>query len=97
MYLLIFLFIPLAINFLVDWSGLVDNLKFWLFYRMYTKDTQYRYFRIKPFDCPPCASFWTSIIYLLINKNNLNYFEVIIYSLTSAAIALIINKVVNRL
>lgn len=95
-YLLILLFVPLGINFLVEWSGLIDSLKYWLFYRQYTKQTQYRFFRIKPLDCPPCASYWTSFIYLAITSH-LNLFEMIIYSLASAAIALIINKVVNRL
>lgn len=91
-YLLI---LPLAANFISEWSGVIDKLKYWMFYRMYTKQTQYDPPRWKPFDCPMCFSFWISIGLLIYNSD----YSIIncILPFASAAMGMIINKIGNRL
>lgn len=52
--------------FIVDISGAIDSLKSglkWLFTRGKMTGSDYR---LKPFDCSLCSTFWCSLIYLLI-------------------------------
>jgi hypothetical protein len=35
------LVIPLAANFIADWSGMVQRFQFWLFYKIHTKHSEY--------------------------------------------------------
>lgn len=52
--------------FIVDISGAIDSLKSglkWIFTKGKMKGSDYR---LKPFDCSLCTTFWVSILYLLI-------------------------------
>lgn len=51
------------ITYIIDFAQIVEHIKRWMFYRVYTKDTPYRYYTLKPFDCSGCLSFWVSLIY----------------------------------
>jgi hypothetical protein len=52
--------IPLAANFFAEWSGVIDSLKVFLFYKVYSRKTDFRPYRIKPLDCALCLSFHLS-------------------------------------
>lgn len=50
----------------VDISGVIDSVKSglkWLLTKGKMKDSNYR---LKPFDCSLCMTFWTGVIYLII-------------------------------
>lgn len=64
--------VPLACTFVAEKSGIMDKLKYWLFYRVFTKGTQYKQFRIKPFDCAMCLSFWVCLLVECIDKIEFN-------------------------
>lgn len=63
MFLDIF-FIVFIVVYIVDISGIVDTIK-QVIWRWLFKDREYREFRLKPFDCSLCLSFWSGLIYLL--------------------------------
>lgn len=96
-WLLIFLFIPVAANYFTEWSGVMDKFKFWLFYRVYNKKTEYNFYRLKPFDCCHCISFWTTVALLTFIGLPVSWPLLIALPFCSAASAFIINKIVNRL
>ena len=60
------IFINIAIVFLIDQSGFINEFKSWL-KKVLTKgkmsDPGYS---LKPFDCSLCMTFWVSLIYLLV-------------------------------
>ena len=62
------IFINIAIVFLIDQSGFINEFKSWL-KKVLTKgkmsDPGYS---LKPFDCSLCMTFWVSLIYLLVFK-----------------------------
>lgn len=59
------LFIQMIIVFIVDISGFVDSVKVGIS-RLITKGKISKSdFRIKPFDCSLCTTFWVGLIYLL--------------------------------
>ena len=88
LYVSYLLIIPLAANFIADRSGVMEKLKFWLFYRMYSRKTKYQHYRLKPFDCTMCLSFWISAFYLLTTYNS-NY---ILLPFAAATIGALIEK-----
>jgi|HubBroStandDraft_3_1064219.scaffolds.fasta_scaffold136515_3 hypothetical protein len=65
LYISYLLLIPLAANFIADRSGVMVKLKWWLFYKMYSRKTRYKDYRLKPFDCTMCLSFWIAFIQLI--------------------------------
>lgn|GEM_PF-6066659 len=88
------LVIPLAANFIAEWSGVIDQLQYWLFYRIYTLKTPYNPGRWKPLDCPMCLSFWLGVGFVLIPHFSV---DAILLPFASAAVAVLINKLNNRL
>lgn len=54
--------IVLAADMIANRSNIMEHIKYWLFYRIYTKSTRYKPYRIKPFDCTMCLSFWLCLI-----------------------------------
>lgn len=59
--------ITFIIVFIIDLSGFIDSIKTFiqfLVYKIY--GLRINEFRIKPFDCSLCMSFWTNIIYIYI-------------------------------
>ena len=55
------LIIPLGCTWASEMSGVIANLKYYLFYKVYSKRTAYRHYRIKPLDCAMCLSWWTCL------------------------------------
>jgi hypothetical protein len=51
----------LAANFIAERSGVMESFKFWLFFRVHKRTVRYRPFRLKPFDCTICLSFWLTL------------------------------------
>lgn len=94
-YLILFLLIPLAANFITEWSGIIDTIKHWLFYCKYTKQTKYRFFRLKPFDCNLCLGAHITWIYLVV-IGGFTIFEIILLALAVGSISMMIGKFVAR-
>lgn len=68
------LFIALISTFIIDISGVVDSFKSGLSYIMTKGKIKSSDYRLKPFDCSLCITFWTSILYLyLIDELSLLY------------------------
>ena len=88
--------IPLVANYVCDWSGLIDKIKYKLFYLRYTRITEYQHYSLRPLDCCKCFSVHLSWIYFLITDGRLSL-QTILLSLTSGAIAFIINRIINRI
>lgn len=57
--------ITLIIIFIVDISGVIDNIKHLIWKCLHPK-IAYKEFSIKPFDCSLCLTFWIGIVYSLI-------------------------------
>jgi hypothetical protein len=65
--------VPLAADFIADRSGIMEQIKFMLFYRVYSKRTKYKPYRIKPFDCTMCMSFWLCLFLVIFSGDTNNY------------------------
>ena len=89
-YLMALVVIPLAGNYITEWSSLIDKLKYWLYYKKYTRKTEYQDFRIKPVDCPHCFSFWSTLVYL--NFSDAPLYQIIPLAFAAGACAVLINK-----
>lgn len=94
--LTVLILIPLAANYLADFSGLMDQLKIFLFYRIYSRKTVYKYYRIKPFDCCGCSAFHLSWIYIL-SYDHFGIIQTLILSFAAGAVSTIINKVYHSI
>lgn len=57
--------ITVIVCFIVDVSGVIDNIKVAVFRFMYGSKAPYRDFSFKPFDCSLCMTFWSCNLYLL--------------------------------
>lgn len=79
---------PLAANFIAERSGVMEWIKFKLYYRIYSRKTKYKLYRIKPFDCAMCLSFWLCLIQVLPSQNWLEYF----FPFAAAAVGSIVSK-----
>lgn len=60
------LFIQLILVFIIDISGFVDTMKSKLASLLTNGMIRTNEYRIRPFDCSLCATFWTGMIYLII-------------------------------
>lgn len=85
--LLLLLLIPLASKFIVS---LVENMKVWGYYLVYTKKTPYKEFRLKPLDCPSCLSFHLMWIFLL--TSGLSIPLILLHSFAAATLGYLISK-----
>ena len=59
------LFIQLIVVFILDISGVMDSFKGGLSKLLTKGKISKSDFRIKPFDCSLCTTFWAGLIYLL--------------------------------
>jgi len=84
------LVIPLAANFIAEWSGVIQKFQYWLFYRIYTRQTEYNPKRLKPFDCPMCLSFWLTVCFVLIPECSVRS---ILLPFAAAGSSVIINRI----
>jgi hypothetical protein len=89
-----FLIIPVAGNYLADWSNLIQTFKYWLFYRIYSKRTKYQDYRLKPLDCPGCLSFWLGVIFLILTYTTVTG---LILPFACAGMATVISRIYRRL
>lgn len=55
------IYASLLVIYIVGVSGFVDNFKHALFHWLRPRQSYYD-FSLKPFDCPPCAVWWTCCI-----------------------------------
>lgn len=74
------------------WSGFPDTIKKIWFKIRYPKRA-YNYITLKPFDCPLCLTFWTTLIFLYLT----NGFSLIIifYSLLNSFLATILYPILE--
>lgn len=63
-----YLAIAVIVCFVVDVSGFMNSLKWGLFKLMFGWNSEYKEFRLKPFDCSLCMTFWTCFIYGLLRS-----------------------------
>lgn len=59
------LILSIIVCFIVDISGFIDSVKQGLWKWVYNGKKEYSEFRLKPFDCSLCLTFWSGLIYLL--------------------------------
>lgn len=76
---------PLAAVFIAEKSGVMDAIKWKWFYKVYSRKTKYRDFRIKPFDCAMCLSFWMAAA-------QIRDWNFILYPFAAAAIGALISR-----
>lgn len=74
MTLINLLLIQLILVFIIDLSGVMNSIKYFISKYLTKGKIISDNFRIKPFDCSLCMTFWTSLIYLwLTNSFTLPY------------------------
>lgn len=83
--------VPLAADFFADRSGIIESIKWKLFYMTYTKKTLYRPFRLRPFDCTMCMSFWLALILILVDGSYEGAFFLMPFA--AAAVGALISKI----
>lgn len=57
--------LTVIICFIVDISGIIEQLKRWLFKIAYP-EKPYRPYSLKPFDCSLCMTWWAGLVYITI-------------------------------
>lgn len=94
MVVLDLLLINLIVVLIVDLSGFMTDFKK-LVWRVLFKSAYQDSFRIKPFDCSLCMTFWISLIYLVcINQFSLiNILVVLVLSYLTTTEALLLRAV----
>ena len=65
MHLINLILIQWIVVFIIDISGVVDNLKSLLMKILTKGKIDSNNYRLKPFDCSLCTTFWVGLIYLL--------------------------------
>lgn len=58
--------ITAIVCFIVDVSGIVDQVKHGIFRALYGSKVEFREFTLKPFDCSLCMTFWCGLVYLVV-------------------------------
>lgn len=82
--------ITVSVVFIIDYSGVVNELKQYVF-KYYFPKCEFRDFRIKPLDCSLCMTFWCNVIILTI------LFGMSVSVLFSASVMAILSKYVLSL
>ena len=82
------LLITLIVVFIVDLSGIIDTLKYWI-WKKFVKYGDYHNLQLKPLDCSLCMTWWINLIYIIaIGKFTIPYLAFIsLCSLLSSKIA----------
>lgn len=60
------LMIAIIVCFIVDISGIIDSVKRMIWKWIFNDKIVYSDFRLKPFDCSLCLTFWCGLIYLFV-------------------------------
>ena len=58
--------ITVIVCFVVDISGFIDTIKNLIWQWVFNGKKEYREFRLKPFDCSLCMSWWIGLIWIII-------------------------------
>lgn len=102
MTLLNLLLIALVCVMIVDLSGFVQSIKSLISTKLTNGKITTNSFRIKPFDCSLCMTFWCSIIYIIFNGEftliNVVYICILsFFTDTLKQLLLLIKDVFNKL
>lgn len=63
------IYIAIIIVFCIDLSGGIESIKRFLWGKLYKGLPYNKDWRIKPWDCSLCLTFWISLLYLIIIGN----------------------------
>ena len=63
---LVLLLLTVMMVIIIDLTDFVDTIKQAIWKWVFKDKRQYKEFRLKPFDCSLCMSFWVGLLYLLI-------------------------------
>ena len=92
-------FITVTICFLIDISGIIDNIEWWL-----SKWLKGKAKIPKPFSCSLCMTWWVGLIYIIPHFSLFNLFLVVVFAALSEEITgfikiikLLIHKVQDAL
>ena len=90
------LVITTIVCYIVDITDFVGSAKQTLWKWVFGKNKEYREFRLKPFDCSLCLSFWSGLFYLLFvgQLNILMIGYVCLLSMFSGFISKVLNVMV---
>ena len=73
--------INIAVVFLIDQSGFINEFKSWLKKLLTNGKMSDPNYNLKPFDCSLCMTFWVSLIYLfIINELTIESFALVCLS-----------------
>lgn len=61
------LMISIIVCFIIDISGFIENVKYMIWKWVFNGKKEYQEFRLKPFDCSLCMSWWIGLIWILCN------------------------------
>ena len=59
------IFLAVIICFIVDLSGVIGSIKYFIWKKILDSKGSPDYVKIKPFECSLCMTFWVGIIYLI--------------------------------
>lgn len=57
--------LTLIIVFIIDISGVIDNIKRLIWKWVFGKNKPYQEYSLKPIDCSLCMTFWIGLIFLI--------------------------------
>lgn len=89
-----FVLIPLAALNIAEYSGIMEQIKYKLFYWIYTKNTKYVPFSIRPLDCPLCLSFWIGVLVTIKEYSQLTD---LLLPFAASTVTVILDRIVKRL
>lgn len=65
MIILELLAISIIVCFIIDLSGVIDNIKTAIWKWIFSGKREYQNFNLKPFDCSLCSTFWIGLLWLI--------------------------------
>lgn len=83
------------IVYIIDISGVIEEIKKYLFKLIKGKNVEYYGYSLKPFDCSLCMTFWIIIIYLI--YNNISIIESIFYGTLYSFISVYFSYAMRKL
>lgn len=94
------LLLTIIVCFVVDISGFIYTIKNLIWKWVFNGKKEYREFRLKPFDCSLCMSWWVGLIWIIIyDFSLLNLFIVCVFVTLSEEITntlLIIKYLIHK-
>lgn len=84
--------IAIIVCFIVDISGIIDSVKRMIWKWIFNDKIVYSDFRLKPFDCSLCLTFWVGLIWLIV-QGEVTLFNIMAVCLLSALTEQITNTI----